>query len=286
MNIKDKFTYRLLHVISRRMRQLPNLKRSQLANKLGAFAYNRIPVRKKQAFNNIKKAFPEETDAWIDNVLKGTYRLVSSNILEFLALPKSLESINFRIDNQHILDEAIESGKGVILITAHFGLWELWGSWLGKNGYPIWGIIQRQENAGADLFFKQLRESYGMNHIYRKSSLDNMYKLFEMNKIVILASDQDAKSKGVFVKFFGHPSSTPKGSAIFHLRTGSPMVFSLAHKEKDGTVVISFSKIETNSNSSIETITQTYIHMLEEKIRQYPDHYFWFHRKWKTKVKV
>jgi KDO2-lipid IV(A) lauroyltransferase len=268
------------------MRQLPNLKRSQLANKLGAFAYNRIPVRKKQAFNNIKKAFPEETDAWIDNVLKGTYRLVSSNILEFLALPKSIESVNFRIDNQHILDQASAIGKGVILITAHFGLWELWGSWLGKNGYPIWGIIQRQENAGADLFFKQLRESYGMNHIYRKSSLDNMYKLFEMNKIVILASDQDAKSKGVFVKFFGHPSSTPKGSAIFHLRTGSPMVFSLAHKEKDGTVVISFSKIETNSNSSIETITQTYIHMLEEKIRQYPDHYFWFHRKWKTKVKV
>jgi len=268
------------------MRQLPKSKRLQLANKLGAFAYNRIPVRKKQAFNNIKKAFPNETDAWIDNVLKGTYRLVSSNILEFLALPKSIESINFRIDNQHILDQASAIGKGVILITAHFGLWELWGSWLGKNGYPIWGIIQRQGNAGADLFFKQLRESYGMNHIYRKSSLDNMYKLFEMNKIVILASDQDAKSKGVFVKFFGHPSSTPKGSAIFHLRTGSPMVFSLAHKEKDGTVVISFSKIETNSNSSIETITQTYIHMLEEKIRQYPDHYFWFHRKWKTKVKV
>ena len=286
MNLKDKFTYRLLHLISRRMRQLPNLKRSQLANKLGAFVYNRIPVRKKQAFNNIKKAFPEETDAWIDNVLERTYRLVSSNILEFLALPKSIESVNFRIDNQHILDQASAIGKGVILITAHFGLWELWGSWLGKNGYPIWGIIQRQENAGADLFFKQLRESYGMNHIYRKSSLDNMYKLFEMNKIVILASDQDAKSKGVFVKFFGHPSSTPKGSAIFHLRTGSPMVFSLAHKEKDGTVVISFSKIETNSNSSIETITQTYIHMLEEKIRQYPDHYFWFHRKWKTKVKV
>ena len=286
MNLKDKFTYRLLHVISRWMRQLPKLKRLQLANKLGAFAYNRIPVRKKQAFNNIKKAFPNETDAWIDNVLKGTYRLVSSNILEFLALPKSIESVNFRIENQHILDEASATGKGVILITAHFGLWELWGSWLGKNEYPIWGIIQRQGNAGADLFFKQLRESYGMNHIYRKSSLDKMYKLFEMNKIVILASDQDAKSKGVFVKFFGHPSSTPKGGAIFHLRTGSPMVFSLAHREKDGTVVISFSMIETNSNSSIEKITQTYTHMLEEKIRQYPDHYFWFHRKWKTKVKA
>jgi len=86
------------------------------------------------------------------------------------------------------------------------------------------------------------------------------------------------------VNFFDQPSSTPKGSAIFHMQSGAPMVFSVAHKEKDGTVVISFSKIELNGSASIETITQTYTTMLEEKVREYPDHYFWFHRKWKTRT--
>jgi KDO2-lipid IV(A) lauroyltransferase len=160
------------------------------------------------------------------------------------------------------------------------------GSWLGKNGYPVWGIIQRQGNRGADIFFQELRESYGMKHLYRKSSLDNMYKLLKENNMLILASDQDAKKRGVFVKFFGQSSSTPKGSAIFHMRSGAPMVFSVAHREKDGTIVVSFSKIELNGSTSIETITQTYTNLLEEKVREFPDHYFWFHRKWKTKAKA
>ena len=104
--------------------------------------------------------------------------------------------------------------------------------------------------------------------------------------MLIIASDQDAKERGVFVQFFGQQSSTPKGTAIFHMRTGAPMVFSVAHKEKNGTVVISFSSIQLNGDISIETITQAYTKMLETKVREYPDHYFWFHRKWKTKSKA
>ena len=64
------------------------------------------------------------------------------------------------------------------------------------------------------------------------------------------------------------------------------MVFSVAHREKDGTVVISFSNVELNGSTSIETITQKYTNLLEEKVREHPDHYFWFHRKWKTQSKV
>ena len=285
MNLKEQFTYRLLHVISRRLRRLPNSSRSRFSNKLGAFVYNRIPIRKNQAIQNIKIAFPNKNMAWVNNVLKGSYRLVSTNFMEFLALPKSYESLNFRVENQHIVDDAAQQGKGVLIITGHFGLWEILGSWLGKNGYPVWGIIQRQGNRGADLFVKELRESYGMKHLYRKSSIENMYALLKENKMLILASDQDAKKRGVFVNFFGQPSSTPKGSARVHIQSGAPMIFSLAHKEKDGTVVISFDKIELNGSASIETITQTYTTMLEDKIREYPDHYFWFHRKWKTRRK-
>ena len=178
MTLKDKLTYRLLHVISRRMRQLSNIARSRFANQLGAFAFNCIPIRKKLAYNNIKTAFPNNSETWINNVLIGTYRLFFTNFLEFLSLPKLYNSIDFHVKNKHILDKAAEQKKGVIIVTGHFGLWEILGSWLGVNGYPIWGIIQRQGNQGADLFFKEMRESYGMNHIYRKSSLDNICLLY------------------------------------------------------------------------------------------------------------
>jgi KDO2-lipid IV(A) lauroyltransferase len=282
MTLKDKITYQFLNVMARRLRRLSYSSRERLANKLGAFAYNRITIRKKEAFNNIKKAFPDKSNNWVNGILRKNYSLVASNFLEFMAMPKSTESINFRVEGQQILDEAIQFGKGTILVTAHYGLWEQWGAWLGTKNYPTWGIIQRQGNAGADLFFKDLRESYGMNHIYRKSSIEHMYELLNKNKILIIASDQDAKSKGVFVNFFGHPTSTPKGTALFQMKTGCPLIFSVAKKEKDGTIVISFSKIKIDSNPSIESITQSYTNMLEEKIRENPDHYFWFHRKWKT----
>ena len=67
--------------------------------------------------------------------------------------------MRFRIKNQNILDDAIRENKGILLITGHFGLWEKWGYWFGENDYDIWGVIQKQANRGADLFFKEIRES-------------------------------------------------------------------------------------------------------------------------------
>ena len=88
---------------------------------MGAFAFNRLTIRKQEAFNNIKIAFPNKSNNWINSILKRTYSVVASNFLEFMALPKSTKSINFRVKGQKILDEAILLGKGTILITAHYG---------------------------------------------------------------------------------------------------------------------------------------------------------------------
>ena len=177
--------------------------------------------------------------------------------------------------------DAIKEKKGVILVTGHFGLWELWGSWLGLNKYKIWGIIQRQKNLGADLFFKQKRESYGINHIYRRSSLDVSYNALNNGEILILASDQNAKQKGVKVNFFNHSSSTPKGAAIFHLRTKAPIIFSVLEISNEDQVQITFKKIKTTKESSVESITQDYTSKLEDFVHKNPSHYFWFHNKWK-----
>ena len=279
MNFKDKLTYRTLNRLSIFTSKLSEEAREKLARRLASFFYYFVPIRKNQALNNIKKAFPKKNSRWIKKQLKGTYKIVTNNFIDFLSISKSSSKIRFRIKNQNILDDAISENKGILLITGHFGLWEKWGCWFGKNNYDIWGVIQKQANKGADLFFKEIRESYGMNHIYRKSSVNKIYSLINNNKIIILASDQNAKKRGVIVDFFGNETSVPKGAALFHLRTNVPLIFSVGHKAPDGTIVISFEKINVESKT-IEGITQDYTNKLEQKIRQYPDHYFWFHRKW------
>ena len=282
MNFKDQLTYILLKLISKKSRNISEINRRKLAIKLAAFVYNFVPIRKKEAFNNIKTAFPEMNHHWINKQLKGSYQIVINNFIDFLSLPNSYQKIKYKIENQDIFDKAIKKEKGLILLTAHFGLWEKWGAWFGMNNYPIWGVIQKQANKGADLFFKEIRESYGMNHIYRKSSINKIYELIKKKKIVILASDQDARKNGVRVNFFNKPTYTPKGAAKFHIKTDAPMVFSVSYMEPDGTIVISFSEIKIKSNLSVENISQIYTNKLEKIIKRYPDHYFWFHRKWKS----
>lgn len=282
MNFKDQLTYILLKLISKKSRNISEIDRRKLAIKLAAFVYNFVPIRKKEAFKNIKTAFPEMNHHWINKQLKGSYQIVINNFIDFLSLPNSYQKIKYKIENQDIFDKAIKKEKGLILLTAHFGLWEKWGAWFGMNNYPIWGVIQKQANKGADLFFKEIRESYGMNHIYRKSSINKIYELIKKKKIVILASDQDARKNGVRVNFFNKPTYTPKGAAKFHIKTDVPMVFSVGYMEPDGTIVISFSEIKIKSNLSVENISQIYTNKLEKIIKRYPDHYFWFHRKWKS----
>ena len=283
MNFKDQLTYILLKLISKKSRNISEIDRRKLAIKLAAFVYNFVPIRKKEAFKNIKTAFPEMNHHWINKQLKGSYQIVINNFIDFLSLPNSYQKIKYKIENQDIFDKAIKKEKGLILLTAHFGLWEKWGAWFGMNNYPIWGVIQKQANKGADLFFKEIRESYGMNHIYRKSSINKIYELIKKKKIVILASDQDARKNGVKVSFFNKPTYTAKGAAKFHIKTDVPMVFSVGYMEPDGTIVISFSEIKIKSNLSVENISQIYTNKLEKIIKRYPDHYFWFHRKWKSR---
>ena len=282
MNYKEKFTYQFLQFLSRHLNNIDQRRRFFYVNVLAGFVYKFIPIRKKVALKNIKIAFPKQNLKWAKKVLKGSYRIVIKNFIDFLSIPAIVEESNFKIKNLKILEDALNKNKGVILVTGHFGLWEKWGAWLGKNGYQTCGIIQKQSNKGSDLFFREKRESYGMNQIYKRSPLNKAYEVLKENKILILASDQDAKHKGVIVNFFENETSVPKGAALFHLKTKAPIIFSVGTLDAEGKMTIVFESLSIGDNPSVESITQEYTKMLEIKILNHPDHYFWFHKKWKS----
>ena len=282
MNYKEKFTYQFLQFLSRHLNNIDQRRRFFYVNVLAGFIYKFIPIRKKVALKNIKIAFPKQNLKWAKKVLKGSYRIVIKNFIDFLSIPAIVEESNFKIKNLKILEDALNKNKGVILVTGHFGLWEKWGAWLGKNGYQTCGIIQKQSNKGSDLFFREKRESYGMNQIYKRSPLNKAYEVLKENKILILASDQDAKHKGVIVNFFENETSVPKGAALFHLKTKAPIIFSVGTLDDEGKMTIEFESLNIGDNPSVESITQEYTKMLEIKILNHPDHYFWFHKKWKS----
>ena len=281
MNFTDKITYHFLRVISRVIAKFSLQNQVVISQHIASILYHYIPKRKKVAIKNLKTAFPEYSDKWIQSTLKKCYKFLSYNFIQFLAFPKSTDSIIIQINGQAALDNALEKGKGVILISAHFGAWEILGHWLGVNNYPLRGVAQRQKNKGANKFFEEKRQLSGIKHIYRKVGMDVLYNILKENKILGLVSDQDAKNKGIFVNFFNTPASTHKGAAIFHLNTSAPMIFGLCIQTGFQEYKIELIPI-IPVNNTIEDITKQYTLTLEKIIRKYPDQYFWFHNRWKT----
>ena len=282
MRFHHKFNYTSLILFSSWLRSLSETERNRLGIRIARFGYYLLSLRKKDSLKNIATAFPEKSDSERNMIIKKTYSFFAKSFMQFLSLPKSYRYANIDVEGQELLDGALEKGHGIILATGHFGKWEIMSAWLGYSGYPCVAVAQRQKNRGADIFFREFREITGMKMIYRKSSLKNMYRILKENKILILASDQDAKQRGVFVNFFNKPASTPKGVARFQLETGSDIFFISCYVEHNGNHKLQIQPVVPEGERTVKSITQAFTTLLEKKVREFPEQYFWFHRRWKT----
>ena len=284
MNFTHKITYHFLSFISNLVTKLSLRTQIIISQNIASVLYHYIPKRKNVAIKNIQTAFPKCSDIWVANTLKKCYKFFAYNFIQFLALPKSTDSIKIQINGQTALDNAIEQEKGVILISSHFGPWEILGHWLGVNNYQLRGVAHKQKNKGANRFFEEKRQLSGIKHIYRKVGVDVLYNILEEKKILGLVSDQDAKDKGIFINFFNKPASTHKGAAIFHLNTNAPMIYGICIQTGFQEYKIELIPI-TSVKNTMEDITQEYTLTLERIIQKYPEQYFWFHNRWKTTPK-
>jgi KDO2-lipid IV(A) lauroyltransferase len=283
MKLSHKITYIFLKILAFCLRISPQWIKTLFSNILYTILFYFVPIRKKQVFDNLKLAFPNKSLAWYLITAKDSYKFFINNFLQFLSFPKSFLKSTLNIKGQNLLNTTLNKGNGVIFVSGHFGAWEILAAWLGYNKYPVSAVATKQGNRGADKFFLELRSQFGMKHIYRKSSLDNMYDVLDRGEILALVSDQDAKKRGVFVKYFNQQASTPKGAARFHIESGAPVIFTICYQNKLNNYTIEFHSIKIDSGATIESITQSYTSILEKYIRRFPEQYFWWHRRWKTK---
>ena len=283
MKLSHKITYIFLKTLSFCLRISPQWIKTLLSNILYIILYHFIPIRKKLVLDNIKSAFPNKTNDWHISTAKRSYKFFINQTIQFFALPQSYQKSTILVKGKEIFDASIKRGDGIILVSGHFGAWEILSAWLGTNNYPTTGVAMKQKNHGSDKYFLEQRAQFGMKHIYRKSSFDNMYRILEQKEVLILVSDQDARKRGVFVKFFNQQTSTPKGAARFHLENGAPIIFTICYQNKPNDYTIEFHPIKIAPKATIKSITQSYTSILEKHIRRFPEQYFWWHRRWKTK---
>ena len=282
MTLFHQITYFLLSLLKKWTSFLSPKTRWRFANRLASIIYRYIPVRQNQARKNIGRAFPQWSSAKIEETIKNAYRFFTYNFVQFLSFPKSWEGVKISVTGKELIDESLQQKRGIIMISAHFGAWELFVKSLGDHGHFCVGVANRQRNLGSDRFFQEQRELCGVKHIFEKKRIDKMYEVLSRNGILGLVSDQDAKKKGVFVNFFGIPASTHRGAALFHEKANSPMIFGVCIQTGFQQYQVEFRPVIPKSQT-VKDITQAYTSILEKIVRQYPEQYFWFHRRWKTK---
>ena len=284
MKVSHQCTYLILITLKKLISTLSVRSKHKLSIYLGKILFNFFKIRKGVAEKNLQKAFPNWSKKKINLTLKKTYIFFSNNLINFISFPRSWKNIQFSVSGKKFLKDSFIEGKGIIMITGHFGSWEILGKWLGDYADLFVGIAFKQKNAGAHRFFIEQRELSNTKHIFKRESFDKMYNVLQQNGILGLVSDQDAGKRGVFVNFFGIPASTPKGVALFHINKKAPMVFATCVQTELLKYKIEFIPILCEVKT-IEYITQEYTQILERYIKKFPEQYFWFHRRWKT-IKV
>ena len=256
---------------------------------LGSFFYYFIPLRKSVALKNISIAFPDQSKSANNQLVKNCYRHYGMILADFFRLPKVKRENDTAIVN--IPPESIElfkQNQGGIILTGHLGNWEYIGPMLGLYGIKCAGVAQIQHNSTSDRFFNELRGSELVKIIPVDAGSKVMIRSIRDGYYLGLISDQNAGRKGTNAQFFNSPVSVPKGAAAFHLKTNTPILLGFCILSMDFTYHLSFQELDMdgipeNSKDAIVEINQRYSKLLEEAVREYPQQYFWFHRKWAKK---
>ncbi len=273
-------------------RLLPFKLSQRLGKLLGIFAYYFIPYRKKVALDNLKNSFPEKSEDEIRRILKMAYVNFFITIFEFMSFPK-LKVEDFKkfvtVENFNYVEDALKLGNGLILMSGHFGNWELSAVVAGITiGKPLNIIVKTQRNRLVDAEINKWRCWFGNNVIPMEKAFRESLKILSNGGIVALLADQSAPKEGLYVNFLGRPAATFAGPAVMSIRSKAPIVMGFAVRDENYNYRIIFEKLDfeftdESEDEKVLKLTQLHTSTLEKYIRLYPDHWLWFHRRWKHK---
>ena len=261
----------------------------RLGAALGRLAYRPLGVRRRVVEENLRRAFPERDERWIHRIAAASYAHLGREAMSMLLLstlrPEEVVE-RTRVEGLDEFRDALELGRGLVLVTGHFGNWEIGGAALAARGVPLDVIAQRQSNPLFDRTVVEARERLGMRVIERRQAPRQGLRSLRRGRAVAFVADQDARRAGVFVPFFGRAASTHRGPALLALRTGAPLFLGTMVRLEEGGYRVRLEEVEVEREGEMESaivrMTAAFTRRLEAAIREAPEQYFWHHRRWKT----
>ena len=255
--------------------------------------YALLKKRRDIALKNLRRAFGgKRSEAELARICRGSFRNLGQTALEFLRFPLlTFDNIWDEVTvtgREHLL-QALSGGKGAVVFLPHMGNWELLA--------PVYGaLIPHQARAIAfplknpylDALVCAYRERLSLRLIYRKQAVRETLRALRANYAVGFFADQNAGREGVFVDFFGEPASAVRGPVALSLKTGAPILLSLAIRQPDDRhrVIICPPvplQVSGDFDHDVAVNTQRILAQLEDYINAHPEQWLWMHDRWKTR---
>jgi KDO2-lipid IV(A) lauroyltransferase len=244
---------------------------------LGRCAYW-LGVRRTVALDGLARAFPERNDAERRRIARAAYAQLGRSLAEILVAHPEV-----RFEGWEIYQRARADRRGVVCAIAHFGNFELLARTVHARGEKVTVIGRRLRGA----FNRWLFTGRGIRVLADRGVSAEAVAALRREEVLAIAVDQNMRPRrGIFVDFFGVPASTTPAAAVYALRARAPLIAAFPVRQPDGSHVVQVRGPFTSAargHAAVIDLTAQLTRAVEDAVRAHPDHWFWVHRRWKTR---
>ena len=261
----------------------------RIGNAGGFIVMATSPWRQKLADRNLQAVFGDKYDARERRRIR---RLVCQGIcktmLELLKVPYlTPEQIRrlIRIEGMQYVHEAVAAGKGGIVLTAHFGNWELANPLFLIDGMPLAVVARDAPSNSVAAMINRARERHG-GKVVDRDDVRGMLAVLRDGGLLAILPDQHAKPGGIPGSFLGLPALVAPGPALFAARTGCPVIPAFVYRQPDDTFICRISpplalQRTGDREADVSANTQIIMDAIGERIREAPEQWLWLHDRWR-----
>ena len=289
-SLQDRVEYALARALERAIVHLPAGAADPVGRGIGGLVRRPFGIRRGVVAENLRRAFPDAGDEWIERTVRQSYAHLGREVVAMIRLSRLSAAEIIALTDVPAWPEVeavVAEGKGALVVTGHFGNWEVGAAAVAARGVPISAIVKPQRNRLVDRMVQDARARLGIGTIPIGRAAREVPRLLARGGVVGIVGDQDARRKGLFVPFFGVPASTFRGPAQFALRFDAAVFASTTRRLADDRYLVQGTRIPVHRTGDAEAdeyrLTAALAANLEEAIRAAPEQYFWFHKRWKTR---
>lgn len=264
-----------------------------IADRIGDVIYYALPNTRRLALEHLAIAFGDTLPlATRERIARASFRNAARCFVELA----KFDEIAPRFDEYATMEGAAhwealrELGRGGIVITGHIGNWELLGAYFARQGLPIAAIARRINDSRLNQLLVDFRTRSGVRTILRESptSSREILKILKERGVLALIIDQDINAQSVSVPFFGRLARTPAAAASLAVRRDLPVVPVFAQRRPEGghrftAMAPIFPPKSGDRRRDILELTHQFSKVLEDRIRQNPAEWVWWHRRWRRR---